>query len=267
MPEPAKTWSREVSFNENVAALPPPSSFVADAASLGLEFDPGDVDRLGRYLALLLEANRAFNLTAVDDPGQAWARHILDSLSLLPTLAELPDGAHVIDVGSGGGLPGVPLAICLPRLRFTLLEATGKKAEFLRRVAAALRLSNVTVEHARAEDAGSHGRPMREAFQAVVARAVGPLATLVEITSPFCRVGGRLLLIKGQKADDELSAAERALELLNLEHAGTIDTPSGRIVAIDKTDRTPRKYPRAAGEPKRRPLGGGPDGGRAGLTP
>src|SRR6185295_5520740 len=128
-------------------------------------------------------------LTAITDPTDAWTKHILDSLTLLPLLADLPENAKLIDVGSGGGLPGLPLAIVMPHLSFTLLEATGKKVEFLRAAAAALGLKNLTMIQGRAEQLGqdrgersADGRSgaHRESYDAVTARAVGRLATLAE---------------------------------------------------------------------------------------
>jgi 16S rRNA (guanine527-N7)-methyltransferase len=248
--------------------LVPAPDFLAASAAAGIAFDPGDLEALGRYLALLLETNRQFNLTAIEDPAVAWTKHILDSLTLLPILGELPAGAKVIDVGSGGGLPGVPLAIVLPRLRFTLLEATGKKADFLRRVVAALTLGNVEVVQDRAERIGrfrgerttsggkiGHQAGHREGYDGVIARAVGRLATIAELCVPLARAGGRVLLIKGQKAGEELAEAAKALSLLRVEHSGTVETPTGRIVVLDKAHSTPRAYPRQDGEPKRAPLG------------
>ncbi len=258
--------------------LKPTPEFLAAAEAAGVVFDAGDLDALGRYLALLLDTNKRFNLTAIDDPGEAWTKHILDSLTLLPLLAELPDGAAVIDVGSGGGLPGIPLAVVLPRLRFTLLEATGKKAGFLGRVILELGLANTEVVQDRAERVGQsrgerttgggrigHSAGHREGYDAVVARAVGRLATIAELCVPLAKVGGRVILIKGQKADEELAEAGEALSLLRVEHAGTVDTPTGRIVVLDKPHPTPRAYPRADGEPARAPLGvGGRERGRRG---
>jgi 16S rRNA (guanine527-N7)-methyltransferase len=248
--------------------LAPPDDFLRAAAGLGVAFEPGDLDRLGRFLALLLDANRTVNLTAITDPREAWTKHILDAMTLLPLLAELPDRSRVIDVGSGGGVPGIPLAIVLPRLSFTLLEATGKKAAFLRRAVDALGLANVTVVNDRAENVGQdRGRPgprgapapppggHRESDDAVIARAVGPVAVVAELCVPLCRVGGRVLLIKGQRAERELAEAEGALRRLLVVHEGTVDTPTGRIVVLTKRSRTPRVYPRPPGEPARAPLG------------
>lgn len=234
--------------------LTPPEGFLAAAAGLGIEFEPGDVERLGLYLALLLEVNRSFNLTAVKEPAEAWTRHILDSLTLVGLLSELPAGSRVIDVGSGGGLPGVPLAVVMPDLRFTLLEATGKKAGFLRHAVSVLGLKNTNVMLGRSERAGQNGAH-REQYDAAVARAVGPTATIAELTVPLVKLGGRVLLIKGQKAEEELAAAKQALYLLHAVHAGTVETPTGRIVVLEKSRKTPKAYPRADGEPKRAPLG------------
>jgi 16S rRNA (guanine527-N7)-methyltransferase len=221
---------------------------------------------------MLLEANAsALNLTGVTEPEAAWERHVLDSLTLLPMVAELPEGARVLDVGSGGGLPGVPLAIVMPHLKFTLLEATGKKVEYLRAVARALGLKNLEVVQGRAETMGhdrgekgvSGGRVggFREGFDIVTARAVGRLAVLAELTVPFAKVvqgeepGGLVLLIKGQKAEEELEEAKEALHLLKVVHAATVDTPTGRVIVLEKRSATPKLYPRADGEPARRPLG------------
>lgn len=255
-----------------VQPFTPPGEFLERASSLGLEFEPGDTERLGRYLAMLLAANQLANLTAITEPDKAWERHILDSLTLVPVLAELPEASLVIDVGSGGGLPGIPLAIVCPALQFTLLEPTGKKAAFLNQALAELGLANCRVVQARAEAAAQDrglrsatGREggHRERYDAVVARAVGALPVLAELTVPFAKAplgggpGGLVALIKGEKADAELAAATEALRTLRAVHETTMDTPTGRVVVLSKVGPTPRDYPRRDGEPSRAPLGAG----------
>ena len=232
----------------------PPASFIESAAELGVTFEPGDTERLGLFLAYLLWANERINLTAIRDPAEAWTRHILDALTLLGPLSQLPPGAAVIDIGSGGGLPGIPLAITLPRVRFTLLEATGKKARFLGQVAARLQLPNVEIVNDRAEQAGAEGSALRGSFDAAVARAVGHTRVVAELALPLTRVGGLTLLVKGPRAAEELVEAKRALHALHAAHVGTIATPTGRIVVLEKLRATPACYPRRTGEPGRSPL-------------
>lgn len=268
-----KTWAAPVELPTGVAGVEPPAGWVERAAQLGVVFEAGDVERLGRYLGLLLATTTVMNLTATKDAGEAWDRHVLDSLTLLPVLgeAEIAEGRErlrVLDVGSGGGLPGLVLACVMPGADFVLLDSTEKKCRFLKHAAGELGLLNVEVVHARAEEAG-HDRgtrvdsggvsrregTMRDGFDVVTARAVGGLATLSELTVPFARVGGLCALIKGQKAEEELAAAKAGLHLLLASHAGTVETPTGRVVVLEKRRATPRMYPRANGEPKRKPLG------------
>lgn len=213
---------------------------------------------------MLLHANTRMNLTAVRDPNEAWDKHIFDALTLMPLLSELEAGAGVIDIGSGGGLPGIPLAIAMPHLRFTLMDATAKKCDYLTQATAALGLTNTRVICARAEALGQdRGRktatgredPHRECYDLAMARGVGPIAMLAELTLPLVKVGGLVLMTKGQRAEEELAQAKQALHMLHAAHAGTVDTPTGKVVVIEKLRRTPRDYPRRDGEPKRAPLG------------
>lgn len=229
-----------------------PPDITERAARFQLELDPAELARLDEFLHLLLRANEQFNLTAIRDEDEAWTRHILDSLTLLPLLAEA-EVRTAVDVGAGGGLPGIPLAVCLPDVQFTLIETTGKKAHFLENATKQLSLDNVTVVNDRAETLGQDRR-YRELFDAVLARAVGPLNVLTELTIPLARVGGLIFAIKGQRADEELAAAKQALYKLHAHHTDTIATPTGRIVMIQKVRKTPREYPRRPGEPKRSPL-------------
>jgi len=236
----------------DVKPLEPPQEFLEAAASFSITFDPGDTDRMGLYLALLLETNKSFNLTGITDPDTAWTRHIFDSLTLLPWIGATA-AQRVVDLGSGGGLPGIPLAIALPRVRFTLLEATGKKAKFLQDAIAALGLANVEVVNDRAETIG-HDDQHREHYDAVIARAVGRLAVLTELAAPLARIGGHVLAIKGQHATGEIKEARRALHALHCRVSDTVTTPTGTIVVIEKLRASSRAYPRRPGEPKRAPL-------------
>lgn len=251
------------------APLVPTPEFLTLAADLGIEFEPGDLPRLGLFLALLLRANETTNLTAITDPAQAWIKHIFDALTLVPVLASIEPAEErggrlrIIDVGSGGGVPALPLAIVMPDAKFTLLEATGKKCEFLKSAAGALELRNVEVVQGRAETVAHHrgskndGRvnSRREVFDAAIARALGRLAVLVELLGAFVRPGGYVLAVKGAKAEQELEEAAKAMGVMGLRHAETVQTPTGRIVVLEKASRTPRDYPRKDGEPSRRPIG------------
>ncbi len=237
-------------------------------AALGIEFDPGDLEQLGRFLAMLLETNKTTNLTAITEPEQAWVKHIFDALTLVPVLASIEpaEGARqlrIIDVGSGGGVPAIPLAIIMPEAKFTLLEATGKKVEFLKAAADALGLKNVEVLQGRAETVAHYrgskndGRinSRREVYDAAMARALGHLAVVAELLGAFVRQEGFVLAVKGGKAEQELAEAGKAMGVMGLKHTETVQTPTGRIVVLEKTTATPRDYPRKDGEPSRKPIG------------
>jgi 16S rRNA (guanine527-N7)-methyltransferase len=233
-----------------------PENFKALIADLGIEFDEGDVQQLANYLDLLLETNKQFNLTGIKEPEEAWTKHILDSLSLIPTLVK--EGAqHVVDVGSGGGLPGIPLAITLPDVTFTLVETTRKKALFLSDAVEQLGLDNVTVIAERAENLSTKDGGFRGIADAVIARAVGPLNVLLELTIPFAKIDGVVLAIKGERAPIEVEEARKALHVLKAEVESSVRTTTGTVLTIRKNEATPKKYPRLAGEPKRMPIGKG----------
>lgn len=207
--------------------------------------------KLGEYLDLLLRENQLFNLTAIADREEAWARHVVESLALLPLLGS---GRRLIDVGSGGGVPGMVLAIARPDLEVTLLEATGKKARFLEQTARTLGLENLRVVAERAEVAAKEGSPLREHFEIVTARAVAPMRVLLELTAPFATVEGLIVAVKGEQATAELGAAAQALSLLHVSHESTVRQATATVLVLRKRASTPAKFPRRPGEPKRRPL-------------
>lgn len=229
------------------------------AASMGIILTPEMVDKLNTYHRMLLAANAQMNLTRVpDDEDEAIDRNYLDSLAPLgdPTLLE--NAKTLIDVGSGAGFPGLPLAIAKPDLQVTLLDSLKKRVEFLRSVIRELGL-NTEVVHGRAEDMAKDPE-YRARYDIATARAVAGLNTLYELTLPFARVGGKLIAYKGPTADEEIEEGKNALFLL-----GGADTRSikvvihgrdwdHRLVICEKRDATPDKYPRKAGEPARKPL-------------
>jgi len=174
----------------------------------------------------------------------------------LVLLDHLGDARSLVDVGSGAGLPGIPIKIARPDLEVTLIEADQAKAAFLVHACAALGLENIHVVARRAEDAG-HDPALREAFDVAVARALAPLPVLVELCLPLVRVGGRLLAQKTEA--EKAGSAARAIDLLGGELSGVLAAPSaarsaGTIVVIDKVRPTPTLYPRRPGVPARKPL-------------
>lgn len=212
-----------------VTPLEPTAAFTTALAELGLTVSRDAQEKLGAYLALLLAMNAQINLTAITSADEAWIKHGLDALTLLPHLASLREGAAVLDVGSGGGVPAIPLAIARPDLQFTLVESTKKKAAFLADVASALSLGNVRVIADRAE---SLATSLARSFDAVTARAVAKIDELVPWTAPFAKPKAKLLFIKGARALEELNEAKKAIARYKLLHEGTTLTPTGRIVAF-----------------------------------
>lgn len=215
-----------------VQPLSPPPDLEARLGEMGVKLPPRAAEQLGAYLALLLAMNEQMNLTAITEPAEAWSRHVLDALSLVPHVASAPAGARLLDVGSGGGVPGVPIAIARPDLRVTLLDATEKKVGFLRAATEALGLENVDAVCGRAETL-ARGE-LAGAFDVVTARAVGKVSTLLSWTAPFAKPGGLLLLIKGERAETELAEARRELAKHRCRHEKTVVTPTGRVVVLRK---------------------------------
>ena len=233
----------------------PPPTFLPACERLDLPGVVSVLPRLTAFVEYLLETNKQFNLTAIREPEQAWMRHILDSLSLQPRLGS---AVAIMDIGAGGGLPGIPLAILQPDRSFTLLDSTGKKVAFLRSVITDLDLKNVRAVHERAETAGHHDLH-RERYDLCISRSVASLPTLLEYMLPFVRPGGRALAMKGQAAQDELAASQGALRALGGKDAVVHPLMPGVedeavVVEVQKAKPTPREYPRHPGTPKKNPL-------------
>jgi 16S rRNA (guanine527-N7)-methyltransferase len=234
---------------------------VKGAAALGIQLDTAQAEQFRRYYELIVEWNKRFNLTRITDWEQAVLHHFLDSLTIgmvLPPALERLNG-RVLDVGSGAGVPGVPLMIAFPSLQVTLIEATAKKAKFLAHVADELSLSNLTVCAGRAESL-AHDSGLRESFDAVLAKAVAKLNVLAELTLAFSRVGGIVVAQKGRTVHDEVHEAGRAIGLMGGEIEDVIEvaapgaTEPRSLVVIRKSASTPGRYPRRPGMPAKRPL-------------
>ena len=227
------------------------------AAAMGIPMSQGQVEQFNTYHEMLVEANARMNLTRVpEDPAEAVDRNYLDCVA--PLAGGFPAANTAVDVGSGAGFPGIPLAIMLPDIRFTLVDALGKRVDFLKTVIERLGL-NAEALHLRAEDAARRD-DLREGFDLAVARAVAPMNVLCEYMLPLVRVGGKMLALKGPGLDEELAQAENALRLLGgeLERVQPLAIPgrdwNHRAAWIAKTAPTPQKYPRRAGTVEKRPL-------------
>ena len=228
------------------------------AARAGVALSDEQHAQLARYLDLLLEANQRMNLTRITDRAAAEVQHVGDALTLLPHLPAGP--IRIADVGTGGGVPGIPLAVACPEAQVVLIESTKKKAAFLASAAQTLGLGSVAVVDARAEDAGQ-APALRESFDVATARAVATLDWLVEWCLPLVKPkSGKLLAMKGARVAEELPAAAKAIKLLNggeaVVHA--VDLPGSEhrvIVEIPKRGRSDPRYPRSATVAKGKPLG------------
>ncbi len=233
----------------------------AGAMKLGLHLDPRQLEQFHIYYHELLDWNQLVNLTAITGYEDVQIKHFLDSLTVTLAWQQPISSAdfRLIDVGNGAGIPGLPLKILFPDIRLVLLEATAKKAAFLHYLKQRLGLSNVEIVAGRAEDV-AHDAQYRERFDVVLSRAVAPLPTLVELTLPFCTIGGSFIAQKKGAIDLEISRATKAISLLggNLRQVKRVDleefTDERWLIIIDKVSPTPELYPRRPGIPSKRPL-------------
>lgn len=242
--------------------MPPPDATAlprlsCGLAALGIALTPTQAAQLVRYRDLLLEWNKRINLTAVTEPAAVEVRHFLDSLVALPLL---PSNARtLVDVGSGAGLPGLPLAIMRPDLSVTLVDSVGKKVRFLEYVSAHLALTNVRAVWARAEELGRQPEH-RERYDVATARAVAEIAVVAEYVLPLVRIGGMALLWKHGDVREELRRGQRALGVLGGggPRVHPVQAPgleAGRVlVVVPKVRPTPPSYPRRPGRAKKAPL-------------
>ena len=232
---------------------------VADGlAHLGIDLEPAARAAIDGHIRLLLAWTRAINLTAIREPRAAAIGHVLDSLSALPTMRAL-GAARFLDLGSGGGIPGIPLAAALPSERAVLAEPIAKKARFLQTALAATGLDGrVEVAASRAESLAADPRH-RDAWPAVTARAVARLDELVELAFPLLAAGGSLIAWKRGNLATELRAGDHAVAALGGGELRVVDVhlaglPDHRLVVATRTGRVPDGFPRDPASRRRHPL-------------
>ena len=224
----------------------------------GLILTPAQLSAFERFEQELMAWNNRINLTAIRESEEIRTKHFLNSLSCLLVLRDpLPN--RMIDVGTGAGFPGIPLKIVLPNLKITLVESVGKKADFCRHIVQILKLDQVEVLQARAEEMGLN-QNHRERYDWAVARAVANMPVLAEYLLPLVRVGGAVLAQKGEAGPAEVHAADRAIKLLGgqLRKLQKINLPGiaedRYLVVLDKCATTPPGYPRRVGLPSKKPI-------------
>ncbi len=226
-------------------------------ADFGLELNETAIERLKKYSALLREWNEKMNLTAITDPDEIVIKHFLDCLMIFKN-SQIPEGARVIDVGTGAGFPGMVMKIARPDISLTLLDSLNKRLTFLSEVLKELNL-DAEIVHARAEEGGRKPE-LREKFDIATARAVAKLNILAEYCMPYVKVGGCFIAMKGPSAPEETAAAERAIKKLG---GGEIknyqeNLPNGggeRVFCqVKKISQTPPTFPRISAKIQKKPL-------------
>lgn len=226
--------------------------------AFGIEATDRQIEQFNTYFELLIETNKSLNLTAITDPHEVAVKHMVDSLSCLDEHV-FTEGATVLDLGTGAGFPGIPLAIMRPDLRITLFDSLQKRLRFLEGVISQLGLTNVVTLHGRAEETAKLS-DYREQFDIITSRAVARLAVLAEWSLPFGRIGGYLVALKGAAYEEELQEAKKALDILGKATVQvkpvTLPTLDDKraVLYVKKTAPTPKKYPRKPKDIKERPL-------------
>lgn len=225
---------------------------------LDIPYDEEKEKKYILYMEEILEKNKHINLTAITERDEFIKKHYMDSL-LCGGSEELLKGERILDLGTGGGFPGIPLAIAFPHKEFVLVDSLNKRVRIINELAEKLKISNAKAIHGRAEELGRR-KDFRENFDVCVSRAVANMSTLSEYCLPFVKVGGTFIAYKGPDCDDEIAAAGRAIEELGgkllreefTENAGW--DLKHRLIYVKKIKNTVSKYPRKAGTPSKEPV-------------
>lgn len=229
---------------------------VSDAKKLGISITDEQLGRFEKLSELLVEQNKTMNLTAITDPDGIAVKHFADSISVL-SAAEIPQGAKILDVGTGAGFPGLPLLIMRPDIDLTMIDSTAKKLKYVENTVNELGLIATTL-HTRAEEAGQ-SKEYRENFDFVCSRAVAALNVLCEYCLPFVKQNGLFIAMKGAKAQEEIDAAKAAIKTLGgkivAEKSFSLSDGGERtLVVIKKISQVPPKYPRPSAQIAKKPL-------------
>jgi 16S rRNA (guanine527-N7)-methyltransferase len=232
----------------------------AGAAELGIHLSPEQLDQFETYFHELVLWNQRANLTSITSYGEVQVKHFLDSLTVCLAVGDdLNGAAKIIDIGSGAGLPGLPLKLVFPESKVEVVDSVGKKTAFLDHIIEMLCLEGVAVHTSRAEMLGQEP-DMRESFDLALVRGVAKLPLLLEYALPFCRLGGKVVAWKHGDLERELAEASHALEELGGKLVGIYPveleglTDNRVVVAFEKVASTPARYPRRTGIPAKRPL-------------
>lgn len=237
-----------------------PEIFAEELANYGFKLSSKQKEQFATYYNKLIEFNKKVNLTRITDKNEVYLKHFFDSITPLLEFSDLFKGEKSLcDVGAGAGFPSLPIKILCPDLSITIVDSLGKRLKFLDELVSDLSLDKVTLVHSRAEDAGQN-KNLREKFDLVTGRAVARMSVLSEYCPPLAKVDGYLVALKGPKAQDELAEAKNAIEVLGgsvkeVKELTLPDTDDERtLIVVKKVKATPKKYPRQAGTPNRKPL-------------
>ena len=234
------------------------SLFRSEAAPFGLELSDVQLEQYRTYFQWLVEWNEKMNLTAITDEEGVYFKHFYDSMTLLSVPQFRREGT-LLDVGAGAGFPSLPVKIAAPDLNVTILDSLNKRIGFLNELVAALGLTNTKAVHGRAEDFGKQPG-WRDGYDQVTARAVARLNVLAEFCLPYVKVGGHFFAMKGPDAENEVSEAKKAVDVLGGRVVDIVTTTlpneagTRNIIVVEKIKATPKPYPRKAGTPSKNPL-------------
>ena len=219
-----------------------------------LEFNDKQIDNLYNYMIGIIDWNDKVNVTAIVDEKMFIVKHFIDSLTIN---GYIKGKERIIDIGTGGGFPGIPLKIFNENSKFTLIDSVNKKLNVIRDITSRMEIKNLEVIHARAEDLANKDE-YREKYDVATTRAVSNLSTILEYMLPFVKVGGMAVCMKGPNYINELNEAKKAIEILGgkFEKIETfnIDDSERNIIIIKKVKKTPENFPRGQGKPLKEPI-------------